>query len=84
MALRKKQIHIYNVTEDKVQLTKSVDIPEPPLITAMDGNCICVAMATQYMVVNYENGRRQELFPYNPEQTKPLVERITKVQLPHI
>ena len=80
MALRKKQLHIYNVTEDRLQLTKSVDVPELPIITAIDANFICVAMTTQYMIINFESGHRQELFPYSADQIRPFVTFISKVR----
>ncbi|KAG1699826.1 Transforming growth factor-beta receptor-associated protein 1 [Nymphon striatum] len=75
---KKKQIQMFSVTEDKVIHIKDISIPEPPNAVAMDGNFICVAMSTQYNVINSETGHRQDLFPYDSDSVSPLVKRINK------
>ena len=45
----------------------------------MDGQFVCVALSTKYIVVDIENGYIQDLFPYDSSITSPLVKRITKV-----
>ncbi len=45
----------------------------------MDRTCVCVGMATQYIIVDYETGRIQDLFPIDSERTRPIVTRISKV-----
>jgi AraC-like DNA-binding protein len=78
LAMKKKQIHIYTVTEDRMILQKEVSIPEIPVTLGMDGEHICVATQLQYIIVNYETGHVQDLFPYEHENTKPFVIRVSK------
>ena len=45
----------------------------------MDKTCVCVGLQSQYIIVDYETGHFQDLFPYDSETTRPIVTRITKV-----
>ena len=47
----------------------------------MDGSCVCVAMTMQYILANKNNGELTELFPYESEQSIPLVKRVGKVRM---
>lgn len=47
----------------------------------MDGQFVCLALSSKYVVVDIESGYIQELFPYDGSITVPLVKRITKVRL---
>jgi len=78
VALRKKQIQVYIVTEDRMQLYREVPTPELPMNISMDGLHVCLAGTSQYYIMNYSNGRNIDLFPYNSETTIPSINRITK------
>ena len=45
----------------------------------MDKTCVCVGLLSQYIIVDYDTGHIQDLFPYENEKTKPIVTRISKV-----
>lgn len=47
----------------------------------MDGSNICIALTSQYVVINYETNTLQDLFPYDRELTVPLVKRVAKVSV---
>ncbi|XP_015915375.1 transforming growth factor-beta receptor-associated protein 1 [Parasteatoda tepidariorum] len=75
---KKKQLLICHVTDDKMIQLRDISIPEPPLAMAMDGQYVCLALSSKYVVVDTESGYAQELFPYDSNTTSPLVKRITK------
>ncbi|KAL3842523.1 hypothetical protein ACJMK2_020527 [Sinanodonta woodiana] len=78
VALKKKQIQVYTITEDRIIHVKDVSIPEQANQIGIDGHFICAALASQYCMVNFETGQIQDLFPYDSESTKPVVKRISK------
>ena len=45
----------------------------------MDAYCICIAMTNQYILANYNTGEITDLFPYDADQTSPVVKRVGKV-----
>ena len=47
----------------------------------MDKTCVCVGLLSQYIIVDYDTGHIQDLFPYDNEKTKPIVTRISKVSI---
>lgn len=49
------------------------------IFQGVDGTYACVATTTQYCMVNFESGHLQDLFPYDSENSKPLIKRISKV-----
>ncbi len=55
---------------------KEVTTPEQPCALSLDGYNICLALSTQYMILNYSTGASQDLFPYDCEERKPIVKRI--------
>ncbi|XP_028810168.1 transforming growth factor-beta receptor-associated protein 1 homolog [Denticeps clupeoides] len=73
---RKRAVHIYMVYEDRVALVKEVATPEPPCALGLDGCFLCLALSSQYVILNYGTGSSQDLFPYNSEERKPIVKRI--------
>lgn len=75
---KRKQLQICHVTDDKLIHLKDISTPEPPLVMAMDGNFVCAALPSKYVIINTEQGYVQELFPYENELNHPLVKRITK------
>lgn len=78
VALRKKNVLIFTVTEDKMILKKEICTTEPALALAVDGAHVCVALQSQYKIGNFETGHVQELFPYDREQVNPVVIRISQ------
>ncbi|XP_054708029.1 transforming growth factor-beta receptor-associated protein 1-like [Uloborus diversus] len=75
---KRKQLIICHVTDDKIIPIRDINVPEPPLMMAMDGQFVCIALSTKYVVLDTENGNAQELFPYDSTTTSPLVKRITR------
>ncbi|KAI0227374.1 Transforming growth factor-beta receptor-associated protein 1 [Lamellibrachia satsuma] len=78
VALRKKNVLIYTVTDDKMILKKEIGTTEPALALAADGAHVCVALQSQYKIGNFETGHVQELFPYDREHVNPIVTRISQ------
>ncbi|KAH7934892.1 hypothetical protein HPB52_001875 [Rhipicephalus sanguineus] len=77
-AAKRKQLQLYAVTENKVAHQSDISLSEHPLALAMDGDYICVATATQYLVACCSTGHVQNLVPYDSELTVPFVKRIAK------
>ncbi|KAL5007714.1 hypothetical protein ScPMuIL_016520 [Solemya velum] len=78
VALKKKQLQLYTVTEDRMIHVRDFSIPEVALSLTLDGAFVCVALSSQYCMVNCDSTHVQDLFPYDSEHTKPLVKRISK------
>ncbi|CAH1787439.1 unnamed protein product [Owenia fusiformis] len=78
VALRKKLLQIYTVTEDRLNHVKDVATQDPPVTMSMDGTFVCAALSTQYSIVNYDTANSTDLFPYDSEAVKPFVQRISK------
>ncbi|XP_064600183.1 transforming growth factor-beta receptor-associated protein 1-like [Liolophura sinensis] len=78
VALKKRQIQLYTVTEDKIIHTRDISLPEPALILSMDGVFVCAALTSQYCMINYESNNVQDLFPLENEHTKAIIKRISK------
>lgn len=78
VALKKKQLQYYTATEDKLIHVKDISLSEPAVSLGVDGSFICVATTSQYCMVNYETGHTQDLFPFDSENGKPLIRRISK------
>lgn len=76
IATKRRTVQIYMVYEDRVQLVKEVSTPEQPCAVCLDGYFLCLALSTQYMILNYNTGASQDLFPYDSEEKKPIVKRI--------
>lgn len=76
IATKRRTVQIYMVYEDRVQMVKEVSTPEQPCAVCLDGYFLCLALSTQYMILNYNTGASQDLFPYDSEEKKPIVKRI--------
>ncbi|XP_060682002.1 transforming growth factor-beta receptor-associated protein 1 homolog [Hemiscyllium ocellatum] len=76
ISMKRKTVQIYTVHEDRVQLIKEISTPEQPVDMAVDGYFLCLAMSTQYIILSYNTGTSQDLFPYNSEDKRPIVKRI--------
>uniref|UniRef100_H3CVP4 Transforming growth factor, beta receptor associated protein 1 n=1 Tax=Tetraodon nigroviridis TaxID=99883 RepID=H3CVP4_TETNG len=75
LSSKRRTVQIFMVYEDRVQLVKEVNTPEQPCAVCLDGYFLCLALTTQYMILNYNTGASQDLFPYNSEE-RPIVKRI--------
>ncbi|XP_076353526.1 transforming growth factor-beta receptor-associated protein 1-like [Tachypleus tridentatus] len=75
---RKRQLQLYSLTEDKLSHIKDVTLPETALTIAMDGQYVCAALSSQYVIADCWNSFSQHLFPYESDLTTPLVKRITR------
>ncbi|CAI9729846.1 growth factor-beta receptor-associated 1-like [Octopus vulgaris] len=78
VSLKKKQVQVYTVTEDRIMHVKDVSLNDQVTTLGLDGCHICAAMTNQYCMINYKTGDIQDLFPYNNEHTKAIVKRIGK------
>nr|XP_014345144.1 PREDICTED: transforming growth factor-beta receptor-associated protein 1 [Latimeria chalumnae] len=76
ISVKRRTIQIYMVYEDRVQIVKEVSTPEQPIAVAVDGYFLCLALTTQYIILNYNTGTSQDLFPYNSEEKRPIIKRI--------
>uniref|UniRef100_A0A8B9RCY2 Transforming growth factor, beta receptor associated protein 1 n=1 Tax=Astyanax mexicanus TaxID=7994 RepID=A0A8B9RCY2_ASTMX len=76
VSARRRAVQIFTVHEDRVQMLKEVTTPEQPCALSVDGYFLCLALPTQYMILNYSSGASQDLFPYDSEERKPIVKRI--------
>ncbi|XP_053384249.1 transforming growth factor-beta receptor-associated protein 1-like [Mercenaria mercenaria] len=78
VALKKKQLQLYNITDDKMIHVKDISLSEPASVIGLDGHVVCAAMMSLYCMVNYETGQNTDLFPIDTEHTLPIVKRISK------
>lgn len=78
VALKKKQIQMYTVTEDRMIHMKDINLIDQAVTLGLDGAHICAALSNQYCMINYESGHIQDLFPYDNTHTQAIVKRIGK------
>lgn len=78
ISVKRRTIQVFLVYEDRVQIVREVSTPEQPLAVAVDGHFLCLALTTQYIILNYSTGIAQDLFPYCSEEKHPIVKRIGK------
>ncbi|XP_045741227.1 transforming growth factor-beta receptor-associated protein 1 isoform X2 [Mirounga angustirostris] len=76
ISVKRRTIQLFLVYEDRVQIVREVSTPEQPLAMAVDGDFLCLALTTQYIILNYNTGFSQDLFPYCSEEKRPIVKRI--------
>ena len=76
---KKKQLAVVSISEQKMVVDKTKDLSEPVKVVCMDGNYVCAALTSHYVVFNVTTGVCQQLFPFD---THPLVTRISKVSRP--
>ncbi|XP_029460709.1 transforming growth factor-beta receptor-associated protein 1 [Rhinatrema bivittatum] len=76
VSVKRRTIQVFHVYEDRVQILKEVSTPEQPIAVAIDGHFLCLALTTQYIILNYSTGASQDLFPYSSEEKRPIVKRI--------
>ncbi|XP_041935872.1 transforming growth factor-beta receptor-associated protein 1 homolog [Alosa sapidissima] len=73
---RRRAVQIYTVHEDRVQLVKELGTTQQPCALSLDGYFLCLALTSQYVILNYSTGASQDLFPYDSEERKPIIKRI--------
>ncbi|XP_062566210.1 transforming growth factor-beta receptor-associated protein 1-like [Saccostrea cucullata] len=78
VALRKKQLQFYTVTEDRFIHLRDVSLSEPAVDLSIDSPFVCVAMSSQYSMINTDTGYEQSLFPYDSENCRPIIKRVGK------
>nr|XP_003218817.1 PREDICTED: transforming growth factor-beta receptor-associated protein 1 [Anolis carolinensis] len=76
LSVKRRTIQLFLVYEDRVQIVKEVSTQEQPYAVAVDGHYLCLALTTQYIILNYSTGVSQDLFPYSVEERRPIVKRI--------
>ncbi|CAL1541537.1 unnamed protein product [Lymnaea stagnalis] len=78
VALKKKIIQLYTVTEDRLIHLRDVSVPEQALTLGVDGVCVCAALTSGYCMIDMDSGHITDLFPIDSEQTHPVIKRISK------
>ena len=78
---KKKQLAVVSISEQKMVVDKTRELSEPVRVVSMDGNYICAALSSHYIIFDVTTGVCQDLFPFEPE-SHPLVTRISKVREP--
>jgi hypothetical protein len=73
---KKKQLAVINLTDEKLVVEKTRDLPEPIVKVDMDGQFVCVALTSQYLIFNFKTGHSQDLFPI---EGVPVIARVAKV-----
>ncbi|KAF6725482.1 Transforming growth factor-beta receptor-associated-like protein 1 [Oryzias melastigma] len=63
LSSKRRTVQIYMVHKDRVQLVKEVSTPEQPCALSLDGYFLCLALTTQYMILNYNTGCLSGLVP---------------------
>ncbi|XP_053240222.1 transforming growth factor-beta receptor-associated protein 1 isoform X3 [Podarcis raffonei] len=76
VSVKRRTIQLFLVYEDRVQIVKELLTPEQPCAVAIDGHYLCLALTTQYIILNYDTGVSQDLFPYSSEERRPIVKRV--------
>eukprot|EP00070_Physeter_catodon_P045522 XP_028352416.1 transforming growth factor-beta receptor-associated protein 1 isoform X1 [Physeter catodon] len=76
ISVKRRTIQVFLVYEDRVQIVRELSTPEQPLAVAVDGHFLCLALTTQYIILNYSTGVAQDLFPFCSEEKRPIVKRI--------
>ncbi|CAI9540230.1 unnamed protein product, partial [Staurois parvus] len=75
---KKRTVQIFSVGQERVQIVREVATPEQPCSLAADGYYLCLALSSRYVILNYNTGHCQDLFPYPSEQKKPIIKRISR------
>ncbi|XP_005106604.1 transforming growth factor-beta receptor-associated protein 1 [Aplysia californica] len=78
VALKRKLIQLYTVTEDRLMHLRDISLPDQALAVGVDGKFVCAALSSQYCVVDTDNSQFTDLFPIDSDQIKPIIKRISK------
>ncbi|XP_018418950.1 PREDICTED: transforming growth factor-beta receptor-associated protein 1 [Nanorana parkeri] len=75
---KRRTVQIFSVGQERVQIVREVATPEQPCCLAADGYYLCLALSSRYVILNYNTGHCQDLFPYPSEQKRPIIKRISR------
>lgn len=75
---KRRTVQIFSVGQERVQIVREVATPEQPCSLAADGYYLCLALSSRYVILNYNSGHCQDLFPYPSEQKRPIIKRISR------
>lgn len=75
---KRRTVQIFSVGQERVQIIREVATPEQPCSLAADGYYLCLALSSRYVILNYNTGHCQDLFPYPSEQKRPIIKRISR------
>lgn len=78
VASKRKSIQVYTVREDHMNVVKDISVSEIPLNMKMDGIHVCVALPSEYRIVNVETSHVQELFSFDLEQVNHIITPISR------
>ncbi|ELU08757.1 hypothetical protein CAPTEDRAFT_183936 [Capitella teleta] len=77
VALKRKSLQVYLITEDRIQLMKDISTSSPPISMALTGEHLCFATSDLYSIINIQTSQTQELFTFD-ESLKPTVTNISR------
>ncbi|XP_052801707.1 transforming growth factor-beta receptor-associated protein 1-like [Mya arenaria] len=78
VAMKKKQLALYSISDDRITHNRDISIQEPASVIALDGHVICAGLMSQYCMLDYETGQNTDLFPIDTEHVRPIVKRVSK------
>ncbi|RUS87528.1 hypothetical protein EGW08_004704, partial [Elysia chlorotica] len=77
VALKRKTVQLYTVTEDRMMHLRDVALPEQAVAVGVDGVTVCAALTSQYCMINTDSSYITDLFPID-DNLKPIIKRISK------
>lgn len=79
---KKKSVQIFLMQQDnKWTMLREVSIPEPPLLTSMDGEFVCLVAEKNHYMIDWQGGSSQLLFSNivdESKELKPICKHITR------
>lgn len=73
---KKKQLAVISLHDERLMVEKTCDVADFVTKLAMDGQFVCAALTSFYVIYNIGTGHSQELFPI---EGQPAITRIAKV-----
>jgi len=73
---KKKQISLYSLDEEKLTLLRSREVGEPIVNLCVDGDTVCAALPTRYILLWLESGRVLDLFPVEESSLSLTITRV--------
>ncbi|GFR68319.1 transforming growth factor-beta receptor-associated protein 1 [Elysia marginata] len=77
VALKRKTVQLYTVTEDRMMHLRDVTLPEQAVTVGMDSVTVCAALTSQYCMINTDTSQITDLFPID-DNVQPVIKRISK------
>jgi len=77
-AAKKKQITMYSLDEEKLRVVRSKEVTEAVVSLAVDGETVCAALPSRYVLLSLETGHVIDLFPIEQSSAAPNITRIAE------